>query len=182
MESDITRGFPRCHGWGKVSSVRKGKRATDVQSKPAPPPQKEGAHDEQINVGLPSFQSEGFGSREDMRAHCAPGTDERGTSSPLVRIGGLSLRSERESLHGNGGEMRLEVDPWRLRWEELEEGPLWQENGLASGLDLRKKMDAGQGALEVTGVRDGKEELKRGEGEGLQGRGGKEFFAEATSR
>ncbi|KAF4101547.1 hypothetical protein G5714_017979 [Onychostoma macrolepis] len=67
---------------------------------------------------------------------------------------------------GNGGEMRLEVDPWRLCWEELEERMLWQENGLASGLDLRKKMDAGQGALEVTGVQDGKEELKREEGEG----------------
>ncbi len=38
---------------------------------------------------------------------------------------------------------------------ELEEGLLWQENGLASGLDLRRKMDAGQGALEVTAVRDG---------------------------
>ncbi len=42
---------------------------------------------------------------------------------------------------------------------ELEEGLLWQENGLAillaSGLDLRRKMDAGQGALQVTAVRDG---------------------------
>ncbi len=42
-----------------------------------------------------------------------------------------------------------------MRWEELEEGLLWQENGLVGGLDQRKKMYIGQGVLEVTGVRDG---------------------------
>ncbi len=38
--------------------------------------------------------------RKDVRARCARGTDDPCTSSPLVRMGGLTLQSERESLHG----------------------------------------------------------------------------------
>ncbi len=40
----------------------------------------------------------GFRRRKDVRARCTRGTDKPGTSSPLVRMGGLTLQSERESL------------------------------------------------------------------------------------
>ncbi len=79
---------PQMSRMGQGALGPEGRRAADVQSQPPPPPQKEAAY------------GRGFRRRKDVRARCTRGTDDPGTSSPLVRMGGLTLQSERESLHG----------------------------------------------------------------------------------
>ncbi len=82
-----------------------GEWAADVQSEPPPPPPRPPATergslrstDKRRVTVLPK---RGFRRRKDVRARCTRETDDPGTSSPLVRMGGLTLQSERESLHG----------------------------------------------------------------------------------
>ncbi len=76
-----------------------GKRAADVQSKPLPATER-GSLRSTDKRRVTMLPKRGFRRRKDVRARCTRGTDEPGTSSPLIRMGGLTLQSERESLHG----------------------------------------------------------------------------------
>ncbi len=92
---------PQMSRMGQGALGPKGRRAADVQSEPPPPPATERGSlwstDKRRVTVLPK---RGFGRHKDVRARCTRGTDDPGTSSPLVRMGGLTLQSERESLHG----------------------------------------------------------------------------------
>ncbi len=96
--NQITRG-PRCHGWGRVPLVLRGDGP--LMSKANPPSATERGSlwstDKRRVTVLPK---QGFRRHKDVRARCTRGTDDPGTSSLLVRMGGLTLQSERESLHG----------------------------------------------------------------------------------
>ncbi len=93
---------PQMSRMGQGALGPEGKRAADVQSEaPPPPPATESGSlrstDKRRVTVLPK---RGFRRHKDVRARCTRGTDDPGTSSPLVRMGGLTLQSERESLHG----------------------------------------------------------------------------------
>ncbi len=75
-----------------------GKRAADIQSEP--PATERGSLRSTDKRRVTVLPKRGFRRRKDVRARCTRGTDDPGTSSPLVRMGGLTLQSERESLHG----------------------------------------------------------------------------------
>ncbi len=76
-----------------------GRRAADVQSKP-PPAAERGSLRSTDRRRVTVLPQRGFRRHKDVRARCTRGTDDPGTSSPLVRMGGLTLQSEWESLHG----------------------------------------------------------------------------------
>ncbi len=76
-----------------------GKRAADVQSSP-PPATERGSLWSTDKRRVTVLPKRGFRRRKDVRARCTRGTDEPGASSPLVQMGGLTLQSKRESLHG----------------------------------------------------------------------------------
>ncbi len=94
---------PQMSRMGQGALGPEGRRAADVQSDPPPPPPpatERGSLRSTDKRRVTVLPKRGFRRRKDVRARCARGTDDPGTSSPLVRMGGLTLQSERESLHG----------------------------------------------------------------------------------
>ncbi len=85
---------------GQGAPGPEGRRAADVQSEPLPPRTERGSLRSTDKRRVTVLPKRGFRRRKDVRARCTRGTDDPGTSSPLVRMGGLTLQSERESLHG----------------------------------------------------------------------------------
>ncbi len=96
--SQITRG-PRLSRRGRVALGSEGKRA--LTSKAHPPPATErGSLRSTDNVGLPCFRNEGL---EGVRTWGPAAPEGRTILVPpvhLFRMGGLTLQSEWESLHG----------------------------------------------------------------------------------
>ncbi len=91
---------PQMSRMGQGALGPEGKLAADVQSEPPPPTTERGSLWSTDKRRVTMLPKQGFRRRKDVRARCTRGTDEPGTSSPLVRMGGLTLQSERESLHG----------------------------------------------------------------------------------
>ncbi len=90
---------PQMSRMGQGTLGPEGRRAADVQSEP-PPATERGSLRSTDKRRVTVLPKRGFRRRKDVRARCARGTDDPGTSSPLVRMGELTLQSERESLHG----------------------------------------------------------------------------------
>ncbi len=89
--------------WSPMKSNNKGPQMSRMGQGalgPPPPATERGSLRSTDRRRVTVLPKRGFGRHKDVRARCTRGTDDPGTSSPLVRMGGLTLQSERESLHG----------------------------------------------------------------------------------